>query len=185
MKHVATLVAVFIFLLALAQGAIAQEPPLDLAITELSYACVSPGVVFLEAEVQLATIDSIGDIITSVEFYADGASVGAVLYDVTPVLPGLCKDSPYPDCDGSCEPTAINGTLTTGVCTPFLGRCACLYLVYKPYTAAVEEYSSLTATVDPTNDIEELDESNNSMTIMADPSAVQGTVWGTVKALYR
>ena len=185
MKCVATVLAALILLLSLAWVAIAQEPALDLAITDLTYVCLSPDSIYLEAEVQLATTDSIGAIVTSVEFYADFDSVGAVLYDVTPVLPGLCKDSPYPDCDGSCEPADINGTLTTGVCMPFMGRCACMYFVYKSYTAAAEDFTSLTATIDPNGEIAEIDEDNNSLTIMAGPSALEGTLWGTLKALYR
>jgi hypothetical protein len=60
-----------------------------------------------------------------------------------------------------------------------------MYLVYKPYTAAADDFTSLTATVDPGGDVTEIDEDNNSLTIMAGPSALQGTVWGTVKSLYR
>jgi hypothetical protein len=59
MKSIGMLPVVLVFLLALAQSAIAQEPTLDLEITDLSYACVSPGIIYLEAEVQLAATDSV------------------------------------------------------------------------------------------------------------------------------
>lgn len=185
MKYISTVAVVLALLVSFPQGAISQEPILDLAVTNLYYVCTSDTTAYLEAEVELRTKDAIGPILTTVEFYLGGDSVGTVVYDVTPMAAGVCHES-EPGCDGICPPAEINGQWTSGSCVGFSGDCLCAYVVYKPHPVEpVSEGSTFTATVDSDGMVHETDETNNSMSIYTGPSSVQGTMWGAVKSLYR
>jgi hypothetical protein len=187
MSRLLILPAVCLVVLAgLSLTAVGQEVTLDLSINNINFVCLGGDSALLEAEVKLTTTDAIGSIYTTVGFSIDDADVGSAIYDVVDTPAWMCHSSVPPDCDGSCEMTEINGTWTTGVCVQLVDKCACMYLIWKPtFAATPSDFSTVTATIDPDDTIAETDENNNSMTIATGPSASRGSVWGTIKALYR
>jgi hypothetical protein len=194
MKCLGVLAAMLVLLGGVPQRACSQDPVIDLAVTNINYTSVSPESANVEAEIQLATADSIGSVLTDVRFYLDGIPVGSVVYDVTPTAPGPCELL-GPPCEGYCAPANINGNWTEGFCAQFqkpnieppLYYCVCVYLTLKPMIAGkpTGEPVTCTATVDYDDAVEETDESNNSMTIFVGPTATNGTSWGLLKSLYR
>jgi hypothetical protein len=182
--------------LALPQVVLSQGPVLDLAITDLAYVCLPGGTSRLDAEVQLATLDSIGSFNSEIRFFVDGIHVGSGFF--------LCDSKPKssceqlgPPCDDPinwCIPAIIGGKVVEGDCVLALDfdpelpdSCVCIHIDWIPGEEWMPGKSAMvcTAVIDPDDFIPEMLETNNSMTIVIGPSYTQGTVWGTIKSLYR
>ena len=95
-----------------------------------------------------------------------------------------------PDC-GSGDCLTIYGFFyyVDGVCSRSLAApnfCACVWILYpeSPWFVAAGQMNC-TVIVDPNDLIEEIDETNNSMTMELGPVAADPATWSTVKALYR
>jgi hypothetical protein len=195
MKSAALMAAVLVLVIGLPVTAHAQEYPLDLAITDINYACLGNDSVYIEAEVQLAKRGTIPDVVTEVRFYIDGSPVSSVVYDVLAKSEDPCETLPTP-CNTEahiCYPAYINDEWVTTVgCweiilfDPPASFCACMYLVTKPTIVAEPlEPTLCTVTIDPEYHVAEWDEDNNSMTVSLGPSPTRGTQWGMIKSLYR
>jgi len=184
----------FLVIMPAAEVAFSQQPSVDLAITDIAYTCLPGDSALIEAEVQLATIDTTDAIVTEVQFAIDGNIVGTVVYDAEGKLPDPCELL-TPPCNTAahvCSPIIINGQVVQPDCweliilDPPADVCSCVYLVIKAAVVLVPGEPTLcTATVDPNNQVAEFDEDNNSMTVAVGPSLRESTVWGTIKALYK
>lgn len=208
MKYSVMLVIGALFLATFPICAASEESAVDLAVTDLECYCLPGGGFLLEARVVLATLppggptftaDSVAAILTSVQFYLDGVPVDTVQYDVAAGPSGDCTGG-APECSGDCPPLQINGELIVAACAPWTVRyfdpilqdwvvadiCSCIYPILKVGNSNMAtQPSTLTAVVDPDDLVWEVDETNNSMTIMVGPSANDATSWGFIKALYR
>jgi hypothetical protein len=208
MKYPVMFVIGALFLTAFPICVASQDSAVDLAVTDLECYCLPGGGFMLEARVVLATMppggptlapDSVAAILTSVQFYLDGMPVDAVQYDVTVGPSGDCTGMP-PDCSGYCPPLQISGEWIVAECGPWTLRyfdpilqewvvsdvCSCTYPILMVGNSNVSTHpTTATATVDPDNLVPEMDETNNSMTIVVGPSANDATSWGLIKALYR
>jgi hypothetical protein len=189
-RSITVLAAVFALIAVSPMTALPQEP-IDLAIVTIEYACYPEESSYeIYAEVELASLGDFAPFVTEIAFFLDETLVGAVPYDVSPTLAHPCV-ALGPPCDGPgrvCWPDTINGQIIEGSCASWMvsGDCACIYLIWKGgIYGPVPPPSTCTATADPYNDVGELDETNNSMTIVMQPSAILGTEWGMIKSLYR
>lgn len=191
------MIAISLLVLGLPHMVLSQGPVLDLAITDLAYICLPGGTARLDAQAQLVTTDSIDSFTAEIHFFVDGIHVGSGFF--------LCDSKPQssceqlgPPCDDPinwCIPAIINGKVVEGDCIRVIDvlnpdlpdECACLYMDWVPGEEWLPGKSSMvcTAEIDPYNSIPEILEDNNSMTIVVGPSYIQGTVWGTIKSLYR
>jgi hypothetical protein len=194
MRYTATIAVGLVMLVGFTQAGLAQQPPLDLSIVDLTYTCMPNDSAQIEALVQLATHDEYSTFVTDVEFRISDTSVGSVVYDAEGKLPDPCEIL-APPCNTvghTCTPIIINGEIVTPGCwelmmiDPPASVCVCVYLVFKGTITAVPTSPTMcTATVDPAYQITEWDEDNNSVTISVGPSPTNGTAWGMLKALYR
>jgi hypothetical protein len=189
-------IGIVLIALGLPNLLLAQEPVLDLAITDLVYTCLPNGNSRLDAEVQLATADSIGAFAAEVRFIVDGIEVGSGFFEADSKPASSCEQlgPPCSDPINWCIPAIINGEVVEGDCfdvieidPPGGEGCLCIYLDWSPSDEWTPGKQSLvcTAQIDPDDNIKEIVEDNNSMTIIVGPSPARGTVWGTIKSLYR
>jgi hypothetical protein len=141
----------------------------------------------ISAEVGASYHGSHGPFATDVRFYLDTDRVFTDPFDGPDYPIETCEDS-APACDGICVPMIINGTVTSGSCVNWLypNGCSCIYLVLS--NEGVQPYggqATCTAVVDEDNNVQEADETNNSMTVDLQPIAVDMSTWTAIKVLYR
>lgn len=169
---------------------IGQEPNIDFEPTSCDVSW--DGNEFtIEVEIQASVHGDHAGFYTDVGFYFDGSYHSSVVFDAQAFGPNpsiKCEDT-YPDCDGLCQPTIINGQVVNGSCSSwFVGgdKCACIYLVAKsPGPIQHTSQNTCEIYVDESNGVAEADETNNTLYCEIGPSAFEPMSWSTIKALYR
>ena len=181
-------VATTLLVVALAAVAAAQDPTLDFAITGIQVEN-SKGDFRILPSLAISSTGPQADHNLSMILLLDGF----LKEEISSVMDYVqnnhtCHNYTWPNCgQGDC--LTLYGWYYTaeGVCLPWqLFRCACVWF-FTPEFDWVGYTGQMTATVivDPYDEIAELDEDNNEMTIELEPVATEGRTWAAVKVLYR
>ncbi|MFH1845349.1 MAG: hypothetical protein ABIF77_19365 [bacterium] len=177
-----------ILAIALTTIASAQDPTLDFAITGVEVEN-SKGDFRVIPQVTIASVGSQANHDLSVVLL-----LGELLVEESRSLieyiqnEHTCYNYTWPNCgQGDCLTIYGWYYTITGICQDWqMFRCSCVWILW-PEFQWVEYTGQLTATVivDPFDEIAELDEDNNVMTIELAPVTTDEMTWTAVKVLYR
>ncbi len=100
-----------------------------------------------------------------------------------------CLQSPITNCNGGCLDIYLGLGWMDGFCADngIFYLCGCNYIIHKEFewVTYVAGYESVTIQLDPENLVDEIDETNNEITINLAPVANESKSWTSIKSMYR
>jgi hypothetical protein len=174
--------------LLLMVAAAAAQTGVDLSVASIGVD-VSGDEFRIMPQIQLSAIEHYDPVPIEIEIRLDG-TLSELLSSTAQFIQEnhTCYNYNWPDCgSGQCLDLYAFLNNYYGGCHDWqLFRCACNWVVepvaqWVPYAGQLQ----CTVIVDPYFTVQEMDESNNEMTINLQPVQSEGRTWSAVKGLYR